>query len=168
LPIRDQFAPMDRQVSGYPQAQIVLSEDPAPRGLMDANQSERRKPTMTTAAADETWERLGAIAQLLHRASSEVWSAADQAAPDSPLHDLGLGVYLAHSQASALMPEDHVLPEVDLEPEVDLHERTALQLLTEAEKLTRALPLHRPDLVAGSQLVVDLCDLIREARGLGY
>jgi len=117
---------------------------------------------MTTAAADETWERLGAIAQLLHRASSEVWSAADQAAPDSPLHDLGLGVYLAHSQASALMPEDHVLPEVDLE------ERTALQLLTEAEKLTRALPLHRPDLVAGSQLVVDLCDLIREARGLGY
>ena len=32
----------------------------------------------------------------------------------------------------------------------------------------RPLPLHRPDLVHGSQLVVDLCDLIREARGLGY
>ena len=32
----------------------------------------------------------------------------------------------------------------------------------------RPLPLHRADLVHGSQLVVDLCDLIREARGLGY
>jgi hypothetical protein len=40
-----------------------------------------------------------------------VWSDADEAAPDSPLHDLGLGVYLAHSQASALLPDDYELPE---------------------------------------------------------
>jgi len=117
---------------------------------------------MTTVAADETWERLGAITQLLHQAAAAAWSDADQTAPDSPLHDLGLGIYLAHSQASALLPEDYELPDVDLE------ERTPLQLLTEAEALTRPLPLHRPDLVDGSQLVLDLCDLIREARGLGY
>ena len=43
-----------------------------------------------------------------------------------------------------------------------------LELLTEAEELTRPLPLHQPDLIHGSQLVVDLCDLIREARCLGY
>ena len=119
-----------------------------------------------TLNADGTWDRLGSIAQLLHQAATQVWSDADEAAPDSPLHDLGLGVYLAHSQASALLPDDYELPDVDDAP--DLEERTPLQLLTEAEELTRPLPLHQPDLVHGSQLVVDLCDLIREARGLGY
>lgn len=119
-----------------------------------------------TLNADGTWDRLGSIAQLLHQAAAQVWSDADEAAPDSPLHDLGLGVYLAHSQASALLPDAYELPDVD--PLPDLEERTPLQLLTEAEELTRPLPLHQPDLVHGSQLVVDLCDLIREARGLGY
>ena len=119
-----------------------------------------------TLNADGTWDRLGWIAQLLHQAAAQVWSDADEATPNSPLHDLGLGVYLAHSQASALLPDDYELPDVD--PLPDLEERTPLQLLTEAEELTRPLPLHQPDLVQGSQLVVDLCDLIREARGLGY
>jgi hypothetical protein len=119
-----------------------------------------------TRNADATWDRLGSIAQLLHQAATQVWSDADEATPDSPLHDLGLGVYLAHSQASALLPDDYQLP--DINPLPDLGERTPLKLLTDAEELTRPLPLHQPDLVHGSQLVVDLCDLIREARGLGY
>ena len=55
-----------------------------------------------TLNADGTWDRLGSIAQLLHQAAAQVWSDADEAAPDSLLHDLGLGVYLAHSQASSL------------------------------------------------------------------
>ena len=121
--------------------------------------------TVETLNADGTWDRLGSIALLLHQAATQVWSDADEAAPDSPLHDLGLGVYLAHSQASALLPDDYELPDVDVD---ELEERTPLQLLTEAEELTRPLPLHQPDLVHGSQLVIDLCDLIREARGLGY
>lgn len=120
---------------------------------------------MDTLNADDTWDRIASITQLLHQAATQVWSAADEATADSPLHDLGLGVYLAHSQASALLPEDYELSDVDL---ADVEERTPLQLLTEAEELTRPLPLHRPDLIHGSQLVVDLCDLIREARGLGY
>lgn len=119
-----------------------------------------------TLNADATWDRLSSIAQLLHQAATQVWSDADEAAPDSPLHDLGLGVYLAHSQASVLLPDDYELPGDELL--ADLEERTPLQLLTEAEELTRPLPLHQPDLIHGSQLVVDLCDLIREARGLGY
>jgi hypothetical protein len=125
-----------------------------------------KKTRVDTPNADATWGRLGSIAQLLHQAAAQVWSDAEDAAPDSPLHDLGLGVYLAHSQVSALLPDDYELPDVD--PLPDLEERTPLQLLTEAEELTRPLPLHQPDLVHGSQLVVDLCDLIREARGLGY
>ncbi|WP_310964038.1 hypothetical protein [Nocardioides terrisoli] len=120
---------------------------------------------MDTLNADGTWDRLGSIALLLHQAATQVWSDADRSAADSPLHDLGLGVYLAHSRASALLPQDYELPDVEVD---ELEERTPLQLLTEAEGLTRPLPLHRPDLVHGSQLVVDLCDLIREARGLGY
>ncbi|GIM66977.1 hypothetical protein Pve01_88650 [Planomonospora venezuelensis] len=119
-----------------------------------------------TLNADGTWDRLGSIAQLLHQAAAQVWSDADEAAPDSPLHDLGLGVYLAHSQASALLPDDYELPDID--PLPDVEERTPLQLLNEAEELTRPLPLHQADLVHGWQLVLDLCDLIREARGLGY
>lgn len=119
-----------------------------------------------TLNADGTWDRLGSIAHLLHQAAAQVWSDADEAAPDSPLHDLGLGVYLAHSQASALLPDDYELPDID--PLPDLEERTPLQLLNEAEELTRPLPLHQADLVHGWQLVLDLCDLIREARGLGY
>jgi len=121
--------------------------------------------TVETLNADGTWDRLGTIALLLHQAATQVWSDADRAAADSPLHDLGLGVYLAHSQASALLPDDCELPDVEVD---ELEERTPLQLLTEAQELTRPLPLHRADLVHGSQLVVDLCDLIREARGLGY
>ena len=60
---------------------------------------------MDTLNADGTWDRLGSIALLLHQAANQVWSDADRAAADSPLHDLGLGVYLAHSQASALLPD---------------------------------------------------------------
>lgn len=119
-----------------------------------------------TLNGDGTWDRLGSIAQLLHQAAAQVWSDADEAAPDSPLHDLGLGLYLAHSRASALLPDDYELP--DVAPLPELEERTPLQLLTEAEELTRPLPLHQPDLIHGSQLVVDLCDLIREAGGFGY
>lgn len=117
---------------------------------------------MDTLNADGTWDRLGSITQLLHQAAKQVWSDADEAAPDSPLHDLGLGVYLTHSRASALLPDGYELPDVGVE------ERTPLQLLTEAEELTRPHPPHQTNLVHGSRLVVELCDLIREARGLGY
>jgi hypothetical protein len=130
---------------------------------MDANPSKEEEVTMTTLAADETWKRLGTAAHLLHHAALEVWSRAGDQAPDSPLHSLGLGVYLAEAQLSALLPDDHEVPDLDIDPDA----LGTLQLLTSAQELTRGLPLHRPDLVGASQLVVDLCDLIREARHLG-
>ena len=116
---------------------------------------------MDPLTAEDIWDRLGSITQLLHRAAIQVW---EQAEPDSPMQSLGLGVYLVHAQVSALIPTDHSPLELDQE---DLEGRTALQLLTAAQELTRPLPAHRPDLVNSVQLVIDLCDLIREARHVG-
>lgn len=116
---------------------------------------------MHTRTHDDAWDRLGSITQLLHQAATRVWEGAE---PDSPLQSLGLGVYLVQAQTSSLLPEDYQLPDADQE---DLEGQSALRLLMAAEELTRPLPTHRPDLVISSQLVVDLCDLIREARDLG-
>jgi hypothetical protein len=124
---------------------------------------------LATVAVEETWDRLGAVAQLLHAAALEVWSRADAQAPDSPLHALGLGVYLAQAQATALLPADYEFPDRGVDHDVHgLAEQGALRLLASAEELTRPLHKHRPDLVGIADLVVDLCDLIREARSLGY
>lgn len=116
---------------------------------------------MDPLTASDTWDRLGAITQLLAWAATRVW---EQAEPDSPLQSLGLGVYLVQAQTSALLPADH--PPSDLDPD-EFTAQSALQLLATAEELTRPLAVHHPDLVNSSQLVVDLCDLIREARALG-
>ena len=120
---------------------------------------------MTAVAVDEVWERLGAAARLLHHGALELWRVADDQGPASPLHSLGLGVYLTAAQLRALLPGGEEIPGLELD--VEAGDLGALQLLTFAEELTRALPLHRPDLAGASQLVVELCDLIREARQLG-
>ena len=121
---------------------------------------------------DETpqkvWRRLESMAQLLHQAARTVWTRADEDGPTSPLHSLGLAIYLAHGQTQLMLPEDLSDLDTDLELDVDAVDvRTAAQLLTEVEELSRPLPLWRADLVHGSQLVVDVCDLLREARHLG-
>jgi hypothetical protein len=117
---------------------------------------------VNTLAVDQARERLAVITQLLQHAAADVWIHADQANPAYPLRSLGLGVHLAQAQASALLPADYEFPAVDFGG------RSPLQLLTAAEELTRRLPLHSPDLAGGSKLAIDLCDLIREARELGY
>ncbi|MEQ7845749.1 hypothetical protein [Nocardioides kribbensis] len=92
------------------------------------------------------------------------------------MHSLGLGIYLVHGQTQQLLPEDYRAdadvgeePLAGLELDVDLDglgASTVVELLTQAEQLSRPLPVGRADLVHGSDLVVDLCDLIREARHL--
>ncbi len=119
----------------------------------------------------ELWRRLDAMSQLLHQAARVVWARADEDGPTSPLYSLGLGIHLAHGQTRLLLPEDLVDAETDLETdlELDVDEpcvRTAVQLLTEVEELSRPLPVWRADLAYGSQLVVDVCDLLREAQHL--
>lgn len=145
----------------YPQAPATDNDQPGERGLMNADRSTKGTHVTTIAADSETNDLLAALTQLLHHAAAQVWEQADQEPPDSPLQSLGLGVYLARSQAAELLPADHPAPDVD---ELDEH-TTALQLLTAAEELTRALP-PRVDLIA-TDLVINLCDLIREARDLG-
>lgn len=115
--------------------------------------------------------RLDSMSQLLHQAARAVWARADEDGPTSPLHSLGLGIYLAHGQTQLLLAEDSSDVESDLESDLEvdvdeLDERTAVQLLTEVEELSRPLPVWRADLVNGSQLVVDVCDLLREAQHL--
>ena len=66
-----------------------------------------------------------------------------------------------HAQVSTLLPTDYQVL-------VDVDDRTVVQLLRDAEHRTRTLPLHRPETAAISELVVALCDLIREASHLDW
>lgn len=121
---------------------------------------------MTTITTDETWRRLNTVAHLLHHAAAKVWERADQLPADAELQSFGLAVYLARSQAIELVPLDYQLPD-DVAGDLDLEGQTASQLLAAAEQHTRGLPVHQPDFVVGQQLIVDLCDLAREARDHG-
>lgn len=120
----------------------------------------------TLAADDEIWMRLSVVAHLLHHASIEVWNRDGQLPPDMALRSFGLAVYLARAQVIELVPRDYQMLG-DVAGDLDLEGQTVLQLLTAAEEHTRPLPMHRLDLADGRQLVVGLCDLVREARDLG-
>ncbi|WP_341927539.1 hypothetical protein [Nocardioides psychrotolerans] len=138
------------------------STDPSTSQVLEHGSD--RTPAET---AEEVRRRLDSMAQLLHQAARTVWTRADEEGPASPLHSLGLGIYLAHGQTQLLLPDDLSDADTDLELDVDAVDvRTAVQLLAEVEELSRPLPLWRADLVHGSQLVVDLCDLLREAQHL--
>ena len=143
------------------------STDPTSPGLVLEHGSDETP----AATAEDVRRRLDSMSQLLHQAARTVWARADEDGPTSPLHSLGLGIYLAHGQTQLLLPKYPSDAEsdlgVDLEVNVDeLDECTAVQLLTEVEELSRPLPVWRADLVHGSQLVIDVCDLLREAQHL--
>lgn len=117
---------------------------------------------MDSPVADDTWARLASISRLLEQAAARLWVGAEPE-PELARQSLGLGVYLARAHVNSLLPEGYRPPDVDQDrPD----SQSALQLLTAAHELTRPLPVHRVDLVNTSQLVVDLCDLVREARDL--
>jgi hypothetical protein len=111
----------------------------------------------------DTWQRLALISQLLQHAARQVWARADEEGPASGLQSFGLGIYLAHAQAHQLLPSDDNAVDVELVGD----DRTVLQLIAEAEELGRPLAREQADLMHGSQLVSDLCDLIREAQHNG-
>ena len=109
------------------------------------------------AAARGPDELMAQVALLLNCAARLLWEHADAAGADSPLRDLGLGVYLAHGTAAQLLTADR-----DVDAFENIDERSVLELLTDAESLIGA----RADFIS-SGLAVELCDLIREARALG-
>jgi len=124
--------------------------------------AERREPANVTASSsivDDSHQAIGEIVQLLHQACEQTWQGA---ATESPRVSLGLGIYLVHAQVSILLPVDYEVPLVDVD------DRTVVQLLRDAEHRTRTLPLHRPEMAEIPELVVALCDLIREASHLDW
>ena len=113
---------------------------------------------ITDVAARGPDELMAQVAVLLDRAALLAWEHAEAADAESPLHDLGLGVYLARGTAAQLLTTDcHV------DAPGDWDERSVLELLTDAESLIIGA---RTDLIS-SGLAVELCDLIREARARG-
>lgn len=114
--------------------------------------------TVSSTIVEDPHREIGEIVQLLHQASEQTWQGA---ATESPRVSLGLGIYLVHAQVSTLLPTDYQVL-------VDVDDRTVVQLLRDAEHRTRTLPLHRPETAAISELVVALCDLIREASHLDW
>jgi len=112
---------------------------------------------MTNDTIDrDAGETLAAVARLLHHAAVRTWAQAEAEGPRSPLHLLGLGIHIASCQAVAMLPVH-----ADLEGQAPTQD-DVVQLLRSAEELTRAIPVL--DQPAGiSPLVVDICDLMREA-----
>jgi len=113
--------------------------------------------TTTDVAAHQPDELMVRVVVLLDRAALLVWEQAEAAGVESPLRDLGLGVYLARGTAAQLLTTDRPVDE----PE-DNNGRSVLELLTDAESLIGT----RTDFIS-SGLTVELCDLIREACSLG-
>lgn len=111
----------------------------------------------TEVAAREPDGLMVRVVVLLDRAALLAWQHAEGAGVESPLHDLGLGVYLARGTAAQLLTDECHIDE----PE-DIDEPSVLELLTDAESLIGAIAG-----VLASGLAVELCDLIREARTLG-
>lgn len=109
-----------------------------------------------TVTTDLFWQPLGEIAYLLQLAADHLWAAADTAGIDSPLHSLGLGSFLAASQATEMLPPDRPVPEHSPSESSD-----PLRALEAAEQLTRQLDLR---LAGASDLSITVADLVREAR----
>lgn len=116
----------------------------------------------TTALAPETWDHLAAAVELLDRAARATLDDTPEQKLDCAHYTFGHGIYLAWAQACAMLPANHITTAA-----LPTGAETVTRLLVAAEEHTRALPLGVPELDGLSQLVRDLCDLIREARALG-
>ncbi len=111
--------------------------------------------TTTEARDNAATDTLAAVARLLNRAA-DMASRQSRAYRHSTHSALAVGALLAARQALALLPED---AEVDEPVPV---ESDPVRLLHAAEELTRAHPIEAfPP--GTSQLIVAICDLIRES-----
>jgi hypothetical protein len=129
---------------------------------------------MTTLAAHadrvpEGIEELERLVLLLDRAGRQLVSDAAVAglvAESFPRHSLGLAVFIAQGQAASLLPEDHVVPAEAVALVGQLDGCGPVELLEAAEEITRSSSMRCEDMPGLSHLVVNLSDLVREARGL--
>jgi hypothetical protein len=132
------------------------------------------EPAMSTLAATadripEGVEELERLVLLLDRAGRQLVSdaaVADQVAESLALHSLGLAVFITQGQAVSLLPEEHVIHAEVAALVGQLEWCCPVALLEAAEEITRSSSLRNEDKPGLSHLVVNLSDLIREARGL--
>lgn len=109
-----------------------------------------------TITSDLSWQPLDEIACLLQSTADHLWEAADAAGVDSPLHSLGLGSFLAASQATEMLPAGGEVPD-----HAPSESSNPLRMLEAVEQLTRQLD---PRLEGAGDLSLAVADLVREAR----
>lgn len=107
----------------------------------------------------DTHDRIAGIVQRLHDAQVTIDRDAANDALDAPRRWFSLDITLTRARAGELLPEGYEFTERDFASQ------SVGRLLQDAEALTRPLPVDGPGV---SVLVVELLELIREARGLGY
>ena len=117
----------------------------------------------TAEPTSETWEDLASVVLLLDHAARATLDRTTDHGLDCAHYTFGQGIYLAWAQACAMLPSGYDSPASTPAADAGVG-----QLLAAAEVRTRALPMDSAALGGLSQLVLDLCDLIREARALGY
>jgi hypothetical protein len=120
---------------------------------------------MTTGdfAAQRGDDLMAQVALRLDCAALFAWEHAESVGPDSPLHGLGLGIYLARGKVAQLLAgEGHVESLGHMDGFEHLNQHSVVELLADVECLIGS----RTDRIF-SGLSVELCDLIREARALG-
>lgn len=101
------------------------------------------------------------VTLLLHRAALASWEIGDRAGVTSEFHYLGLGVYLAQGNAALLLPVEHVMSQ-SWPPVRPPAQTDPAALVASAETRLRDLD---PAVVPGlSDLVLEVCDLVREFR----
>lgn len=112
---------------------------------------------MTTSdLEDDATGTLARVVRLLFRAADQAHAEADAEGPLCQRPLFALGVDIAACQGSNLLPDD-----VDLEQGTEPIQTSPEQLLREAEQLLASVPIEA--FPAGtSQLIVSVCDLIRE------
>lgn len=112
---------------------------------------------MTTSdLEDDATETLAGAVRLLFRAADQARAEADAEGLLCQRPLFALGVEIAACQGSNLLPDD-----VDLEQGTEPIESSPEQLLRAAERLLATIPIEACP-AGTSQLVVSVCDLIRE------
>lgn len=109
-----------------------------------------------TTDPDRSWRTLGEIAVLLERLANQMWGRADDAGLDCPLHDLGLGCFLAAAHANSLIPTPGPLPEVVWPP----GSADPVSVLKGIFDRTESLD---PSIAGTAELTIAVAALVREA-----
>ena len=150
-PTTDTDAAIHRHAA--PAARTENSVDPSEAGTNRTTSDVN--PAVSRTTAEHPHEAFRDLVQVLYRASEQAWHCA---ATDFQCMSLGHAIYVLQAQLGRWLPDDDDIPPAG-------HgDHTVVQLLRDAERRTRTLPPHLPETAAACELVIALCDLIRDAE----